>query len=53
MVNLSKVPIFSLLTSEQLATVRQACVFGVAAHEAIYVTHSNEVSGTAKPEKLN
>lgn len=45
MVNLSKAPLFSLLTAEQLASVKQACVFGGSANEAIYVTHSNEVSG--------
>lgn len=46
MVNLCKAPMFSLLTAEQLASVRQACVFGMMANEAIYVTHSNEVSDT-------
>lgn len=44
MVNLSKAPMFSLLTPEQRASVRQACVFGLSANEAIYVTHSDEVS---------
>lgn len=43
MVDISKSPMFSLLTLEELATVRQACVFGTSANEAIYVTHSNEV----------
>lgn len=44
MVDLSKWPVFFLLTPEELASVRQACVFGIAANEAIYVTADNEVS---------
>lgn len=44
MVDLSKWPVFFLLTPEELASVRQACVFGVAANEAIYVTADDEVS---------
>ncbi|KAM9836255.1 RCC1 and BTB domain-containing protein 1 [Aulostomus maculatus] len=43
MVDVSKWPLFSLLSSEELATVRQACVFGTSANEAIYITHDNEV----------
>uniref|UniRef100_A0A8D3DKR5 BTB domain-containing protein n=1 Tax=Scophthalmus maximus TaxID=52904 RepID=A0A8D3DKR5_SCOMX len=43
MVGVSKWPLFSLLSPEELATIRQACVFGTSANEAIYVTHANEV----------
>uniref|UniRef100_A0A4W6EIZ2 Regulator of chromosome condensation (RCC1) and BTB (POZ) domain containing protein 1 n=1 Tax=Lates calcarifer TaxID=8187 RepID=A0A4W6EIZ2_LATCA len=43
MVDVSKWPLFSLLNAEELATVRQACVFGNSANEAIYITHGNEV----------
>uniref|UniRef100_A0A672ZGY1 Regulator of chromosome condensation (RCC1) and BTB (POZ) domain containing protein 1 n=1 Tax=Sphaeramia orbicularis TaxID=375764 RepID=A0A672ZGY1_9TELE len=43
MVDVSKWPLFSLLSSEELAKIRQACVFGMSANEAIYITHSNEV----------
>ncbi|XP_037335563.2 RCC1 and BTB domain-containing protein 1 isoform X1 [Pungitius pungitius] len=42
MVDVSKWPLFSLLSTEELATVRQACVFGNSANEAIYITHANE-----------
>ncbi|XP_027863673.1 RCC1 and BTB domain-containing protein 1 [Xiphophorus couchianus] len=43
MVDVSKWPLFSLLSSEVRATVRQACVFGTSANEAIYVTQENDV----------
>lgn len=43
MVDVSKWPMFSVLNTEELATVRQACVFGTSANEAIYITHGNEV----------
>lgn len=43
MVDVSKWPLFSLLDAEELPTVRQACVFGTSANEAIYITHGNEV----------
>lgn len=43
MVDLSRWPLFSLLGPEELAVIRQACVFGTCGSEAIYVTHSNEV----------
>lgn len=43
MVDVSKWPMFSVLNAEELATVRQACVFGTSANEAIYITHGNEV----------
>lgn len=43
MVDVSKWPMFSLLNAEELAAIRQACVFGTSANEAIYITHGNEV----------
>uniref|UniRef100_A0A672G0W4 RCC1 and BTB domain-containing protein 1-like n=1 Tax=Salarias fasciatus TaxID=181472 RepID=A0A672G0W4_SALFA len=43
MLDVSKWPLFSLLTPEELLTVRQACVFGSSANEAIFITHQNEV----------
>lgn len=52
MVDVSKWPLFSLLSTEELATIRQACVFGTSANEAIYITHSNEVR-SASSESLN
>ncbi|KAM3585280.1 uncharacterized protein V6R79_012788 [Siganus canaliculatus] len=41
--DLSKWSLFSLLNAEELAAVRQACVFGTSASEAIYTTHRNEM----------
>uniref|UniRef100_A0A3Q0R638 Regulator of chromosome condensation (RCC1) and BTB (POZ) domain containing protein 1 n=1 Tax=Amphilophus citrinellus TaxID=61819 RepID=A0A3Q0R638_AMPCI len=41
--DVSKWPLFSLLSAQELAAVRQACVFGTSANEAIYITHGNEV----------
>ncbi|CAL9698480.1 unnamed protein product [Knipowitschia caucasica] len=41
--DLSRWPLFSLLKPQELSAVRQACVFGTMANEAIYVTHSQEV----------
>ncbi|XP_047433036.1 RCC1 and BTB domain-containing protein 1 isoform X2 [Mugil cephalus] len=41
--DVGKWPLFSLLSAEELADIRQACVFGTSANEAIYVTHGNEV----------
>lgn len=41
--DVSKWPLFYLLSAQELATVRQACVFGTTANEAIYITHGNEV----------
>lgn len=48
MVDVSKWPMFSVLTAEERATVRQACVFGTSANEAIYITHGNEVRRSTK-----
>uniref|UniRef100_A0A3Q3G774 Regulator of chromosome condensation (RCC1) and BTB (POZ) domain containing protein 1 n=1 Tax=Labrus bergylta TaxID=56723 RepID=A0A3Q3G774_9LABR len=63
MVDVSKWPLFSLLNHEELSTIRQACVFGIYANEAIYITHANEVSrqlprtgdslSTVVPKKLD
>ncbi|MEQ2206123.1 hypothetical protein XENOCAPTIV_023572 [Xenoophorus captivus] len=43
MVDVTKWPLFSLLSSEERAAVRQACVYGTSANEVIYTTHGNEV----------
>nr|XP_020447547.1 RCC1 and BTB domain-containing protein 1-like isoform X2 [Monopterus albus] len=43
MLDVSKWPVFSLLSTKQLATVQQACVFGASSNEAIYITHDNEL----------
>ncbi|KAM9327953.1 RCC1 and BTB domain-containing protein 1 [Pholidichthys leucotaenia] len=43
MVDVSKWPMFSLLSAEELAGIRQAYVFGIFANEVIYITHENEV----------
>ncbi|KAM4602289.1 RCC1 and BTB domain-containing protein 1 isoform 3-T4 [Polymixia lowei] len=43
MVDVSKWPLFTVLSPREVATVRQACVFGTSANEAIYITHDNEV----------
>lgn len=48
MVDVSKWPLFSLLSTEELATVRQACIFGTSANEAIYITHGNEVTSVCE-----
>lgn len=44
MVDVSKWPLFSLMSAQDAASIRQACVFGTSANEAIYITHDNEVS---------
>ncbi|XP_063067655.1 RCC1 and BTB domain-containing protein 1 [Engraulis encrasicolus] len=43
MVDVSKWPLFSLLSAQELTSIRQACVFGTSANEAIYITHDDEV----------
>uniref|UniRef100_A0A673K3X5 BTB domain-containing protein n=1 Tax=Sinocyclocheilus rhinocerous TaxID=307959 RepID=A0A673K3X5_9TELE len=43
MLDVGKWPVFALLPPEELRLIRQACVFGSAANEAIYVTVSDEV----------
>ncbi|NP_001084549.2 regulator of chromosome condensation (RCC1) and BTB (POZ) domain containing protein 1 S homeolog [Xenopus laevis] len=43
MVDFGKWPLFALLSPQDLACIRQACVFGSSANEAIYTTQNNEV----------
>lgn len=43
MVDVGKWPIFTLLSPQEIATIRKACVFGTSANEAIYITHNDEV----------
>ena len=44
MLDVGKWPVFALLPPEELRLIRQACVFGSAANEALYVTVNDEVS---------
>ncbi|XP_044301041.1 RCC1 and BTB domain-containing protein 1 isoform X7 [Varanus komodoensis] len=43
MMDVGKWPIFTLLSPQEIATIRKACVFGTSANEAIYITHNDEV----------
>uniref|UniRef100_A0A9J7XQN9 RCC1 and BTB domain containing protein 2 n=1 Tax=Cyprinus carpio carpio TaxID=630221 RepID=A0A9J7XQN9_CYPCA len=43
MLDVGKWPVFALLPPEELRLIRQACVFGSAANEAIYITVNDEV----------
>ncbi|XP_050008212.1 RCC1 and BTB domain-containing protein 1 isoform X3 [Alexandromys fortis] len=43
MVDVGKWPIFTLLSPQETASIRKACVFGGSANEAIYVTDKDEV----------
>lgn len=43
MVDVGKWPIFTLLSPQEIASIRKACVFGTSANEAIYTTHNDEV----------
>ncbi|XP_023695221.1 RCC1 and BTB domain-containing protein 2 isoform X3 [Paramormyrops kingsleyae] len=43
MLDVGKWPVFALLPPEQRKVIRQACVFGSAGNEAIYVTINDEV----------
>ncbi|XP_028577631.1 RCC1 and BTB domain-containing protein 1 isoform X3 [Podarcis muralis] len=43
MMDVGKWPIFTLLSPQEISTIRKACVFGTSANEAIYITHSDEV----------
>uniref|UniRef100_A0A672PLJ3 Regulator of chromosome condensation (RCC1) and BTB (POZ) domain containing protein 1 n=1 Tax=Sinocyclocheilus grahami TaxID=75366 RepID=A0A672PLJ3_SINGR len=43
MVDVSKWPLFTLLSAQELASIRHACIFGTSANEAIYITHDDEV----------
>lgn len=44
MLDVGKWPVFALLPPEELRLIRQACVFGSAANEALYVTVNDEVT---------
>ncbi|KAL1022267.1 hypothetical protein UPYG_G00024450 [Umbra pygmaea] len=43
MVDVGKWPLFTLLGASEIASIRQACVFGTSANEAIYISHDDEV----------
>ncbi|KAK2846704.1 hypothetical protein Q5P01_009703 [Channa striata] len=43
MLDVGKWPVFALLPPEELRLIRQACVFGSAGNEALYVTVNDEV----------
>ncbi|XP_078415568.1 RCC1 and BTB domain-containing protein 1 isoform X2 [Cetorhinus maximus] len=43
MVDVGKWPVFSLLSPQEIKSIRQACVFGTSATEAIYVTKNDDV----------
>lgn len=43
MLDVGKWPIFSLCSQEELKLIRQACVFGSAGNEVLYVTENDEV----------
>lgn len=45
MVDLTKWPLFSLMSPQELSNIRKACVFGTSANEAIYITSDDEVRG--------
>lgn len=41
--DVGKWPIFTLLSPQEIASIRKACVFGTSANEALYVTDNDEV----------
>ncbi|KAM9610244.1 RCC1 and BTB domain-containing protein 1 isoform 3-T9 [Trichechus inunguis] len=43
MVDVGKWPIFTLLSPQEIASIRKACVFGTSGNEALYVTDNDEV----------
>lgn len=43
MLDVGKWPIFSLCSQEELKLIHQACVFGSAGNEVLYVTENDEV----------
>lgn len=45
MVDITKWPLFSLMSPQELSTMRKVCVFGMSANEAIYFTNDDEVRG--------
>uniref|UniRef100_A0A7M4E1T6 Uncharacterized protein n=1 Tax=Crocodylus porosus TaxID=8502 RepID=A0A7M4E1T6_CROPO len=44
MVDVGKWSIFTLLSPQEIASIRKACVFGTSANEALYITQNNEKS---------
>lgn len=47
MLDVGKWPVFALLPPEELGLIRQACVFGSGANEALYVTVNDEVTAAS------
>lgn len=45
MADVTKWPLFSLMSPQELSGVRKAFVFGMSANEAIYITTEDEVRG--------
>lgn len=45
MVDVTKWPLFSLMSPQELSRIRKAFVFGMSANEAIYITNDDEVRG--------
>lgn len=43
MLDVGKWPIFAVRPQEELKLIRQACVFGSAGNEALYITRNDEV----------
>lgn len=50
MVDVGKWPIFTLLSPQEIASIRKACVFGTSASEALYVTDDDEVRISQNPQ---
>lgn len=48
--DVGKWPIFTLLSPQEIASIRKACVFGTSASEALYVTDNDEVRISPNPE---
>lgn len=48
--DVGKWPIFTLLSPQEIASIRKACVFGTSANEALYVTDNDEVRIFQNPE---
>ena len=53
MLDVGKWPVFALLPPEELRLIRQACVFGSAANEALYVTVNDEVGSRGSGHSLS
>ena len=47
--DVGKWPVFTLLSPQEIASIRKACVFGTSASEALYVTDNDEVSVSQNP----